>query len=103
MASFEKDIPGVLLLDSHFLCINGLIDADSLQERRDGRGEMGKAEAPSWSPPCSLRPSGSAVLGPIQVPSPCLCQLDADLSWMPFWDAAGIHQVQLLPGLIYSG
>lgn len=36
MASFEKDIPGVFLLDSHFLRINGLIDADSLQERNDG-------------------------------------------------------------------
>lgn len=70
-------------------------------------GEMGRVEAPSRSPPRSLRPSGSAStcqwLGPIQVPSPCLCQLDADLSRMPFWDAAGIHQVQLLPGLIYSG
>lgn len=33
MANFEKDIPGVFLLDSHFLCINGLIDADGLQER----------------------------------------------------------------------
>lgn len=63
MASFEKDIPGVLLLDSHFLSVNGLIDADGLQETSDGGGEMGKVEAPSWSPPCSLRPSGSAVAG----------------------------------------
>lgn len=35
-ANFGKDISGMFLLDSHFLRINGLIDADGLQERSAG-------------------------------------------------------------------
>lgn len=41
---------------------------------------------------------------PARSPIPaCARWMDADLSQMPFWDVVGIHQFQLLPGLIYSG
>lgn len=46
-ANFGKDISGVFLLDSHFLRINSLIDADSLKKRSGvGGGEMGRVQAP---------------------------------------------------------
>lgn len=72
-ASFGKDISGVLLLDSHFLRINGLIDADSLQKRSGGvRGVRWERFRLLSGAPHPLRPPGSAgtcrCLGPIQVP-----------------------------------
>lgn len=44
----QKDISGMFFLYSHFLRINGLIDADSLQNKRGrgGVGEMNKPPAP---------------------------------------------------------
>lgn len=33
----QKDIPGMFFLHGHFLRINGLIDADSLQKQDGGR------------------------------------------------------------------
>lgn len=65
-------------------------------------GEMGRAPAPPHpqGPPSSA--GTCRWLGPIQVPSPCLCQLDATRCRMPFWDGVGIRVIQLLPGFIYS-
>lgn len=40
----------MFLLDSHFLRINGLIDADSLQKRSGGAGGDGKSSGFPWSP-----------------------------------------------------
>lgn len=59
---------------------------------------------PSLPSPADAPPAASTCrwLGPIQVSGPCSCQLDAARCRMPFWDVVGIHQVQLLPGLIYS-
>ena len=40
-SNIQKDISGVFFLYSHFLRINGLIDADSLKNKREGGGEGG--------------------------------------------------------------
>lgn len=40
-SNIQKDISGVFFLYSHFLRINGLIDADSLQNKREGEGKGG--------------------------------------------------------------
>lgn len=39
--NIQKDISGVFFLYSHFLRINGLIDADSLKNKREGEGKGG--------------------------------------------------------------
>lgn len=40
-SNIQKDISGVLFLYSHFLRINGLIDADSLKNKREGKERGG--------------------------------------------------------------
>lgn len=102
VANFWKDISGVFLLDSHFLCINSLIDADSLKNRSGGgvRWEgLGLPRPPALPAPVSAWVASRSTARKAAAAS---CQLDAAHSRMPFWDVPGICQVQPLPGFIYS-
>lgn len=77
-SNLQKDISGVFFLDGHYLCINGLVDADSLKNKRWGWGrgkkdEMNKlltvAETLPDAPPLPLPPM--TPLSPQTPLSPC--------------------------------
>lgn len=94
----------MFLLDSHFLRINSLIDADSLRKRssggrvrREGFGLPTGPPSPAETPQLCRH-----LLVPGSHPGPRPQLVPAGCCRMPLWDVAGIRQVQLLPGLIYS-